>query len=231
MRFGNNANAQKDWECISVNSSPRSHAPQEALCAARKSVQHRFDRVAFTALDDDADIEGIMRRHDQCAANGSIAFDATTVEFPAAVAELGAEGAADTVPGIGLGIPSPCPFVADPEANSYNWQVLHDKRDDGSKLVAMNIITIPDPELYAEYAFHFRDLPQKYGFRVRQCGKVPLEGSRKGACTMLVAVEFPNARAFASAWSDPVIKQEAFPLREAMFARGFRHIWIRCGYA
>ena len=194
------------------------------------NTAHRFDRVTFTSVQDQNDIDNARTLRSLCGVEDdhSLVFNSLPVDFPVSVSDT--SGAPlDTGPATGL--PSPCPFVRDPEANRQNWDALHDEEaDEDEQLVAMNILTVPDPDAYAEYAAHFTDLPTKYGFQVLQCTKLPLKGGRDGAYTMLVAVAFPNARAFASCWSDPVIRDEAFPLRDNLFAGGFRHIWLRCAH-
>ena len=193
------------------------------------TTTHRFDRVAFTLFREQKEIENASILRSLCVLEdeSSLAFDSVSVNFPASVSETRApldavsSGAADDA--------NSCPFVRDPEANPQSWHALYDEESDKDEpMVAMNILEVPDPDAYAQYAAHFKDLPAKYGFKMLQCTITPLRGNCDSAYTMLVAVEFPSALAFASCWSDSVIRDEAYPLREGLFAGGFRHIWLRC---
>ena len=45
---------------------------------------------------------------------------------------------------------------------------------------------------------------------------------------LMALVYFPSSRAFVDAWSDPELVRGAYPLREALLADGFQHVWLRC---
>ena len=196
------------------------------------NTTHRFDRVAFTLFRDQKEIEDADVLRSLCVVedNSSLAFDSVSVNFPASVSET--RSPLDAVPSGAAYEANSCPpFVRDPEANPQNWNALYDQESGKDEpMVAMNILEIPDPDAYAQYAVHFKHLGAKYGFKMLQCTKAPLKGKHEGAYIMLVAVEFPSALAFASSWSDSIIRDEAYPLREGLYAGGFRHIWLRCAY-
>ena len=195
------------------------------------TAAHRFDRVAFTLFREQKDVENAKNLQSLCVVDdgSSLAFDGVSVNFPASVSET--RSPLDAVTGATVCELHSCPFIRDPEANPRSWNALYDEDSNNDEpLVAMNILEVPDPDAYAQYAAHFTDLPAKYGFKMLQCTKVPLRETRDDAYTMLVAAEFPNARAFSSCCSDPVIRDEAYPLREGLFAGGFRHIWLRCAH-
>ena len=232
MRFAPGREAEWDSErCAEKDDSLlldlTPHKTHSVLLGDR--YQHRFDRILFSQLKTLEDAERANELHGTFAADGSLVYTGTAVDFPATISETSNTDLVDTVPPTGLGRPSPCPFVNDPETNHRNWEALHDlPSNPNEELVAMNVLTVPDPDLYKEYASHFAHLPSKYGFRVLECSKLPLDSGKEGSYTMLVAVAFPNARTFASCWSDRVIKKRAYPLRKALFAGGFRHVWLRC---
>jgi hypothetical protein len=147
----------------------------------------------------------------------------------------------DTAPAAESGLPSPCPFAADPTGRPGAWAALHDDPSPGG-MVAMNLMRMEGKvgTRYKEYASHFGELPGKYGLKVLATASVGDPESSvvlgsvcpdRAGFTMLGAVQFPCSRVFESCWSDPLVVQRGFPLRAQMWEDGFEHVWLRCDAA
>lgn len=143
----------------------------------------------------------------------------------------------DTCPPNGAFLPSQSPFVNEPNANPAAWSALHEEPTDG-RMVAMNLMHIPDQGAYAHWAAQYSALQAKYDFSpiaiavVDPDPNVSVLAGRSpstsgNAFHILGAVQFSGSRVFSSCWSDQAIV-DAYHLRAPMWAAGFEHVWLRC---
>ena len=131
---------------------------------------------------------------------------------------------------------SDVPFVVEADAHVESWQAL--LSDPAAPMLAFNLLRTPNPEAYAAYSKHFAPLPERYGMRFISAGALNpdpmlsvLRGEPPadvGSNNLMALVYFPSTSSFLHAWSDPEFLQGAYPLRTAMLADGFRHLWLRC---
>ena len=106
-------------------------------------------------------------------------------------------------------------------------------------MYAFNLLRVPDAQAYAAYSSHFKTLPAVYGMKFVEVVSLDpdpavsvLLGEPPAAAgagfDLMALVYFPSSRCFVKSWSDPAIVDEAYPLREGLYAGGFEHVWLRC---
>ena len=134
---------------------------------------------------------------------------------------------------------SDCPFAHEDTAHVGSWRALI--AEPSQHMFAFNLIRTPDPGAYREYAGHFASLPSRHGMRFVEVATLDTMASvlvcdddlteaqieRIAAFDLMALVYFPSSARFVDAWSEPEIVREAYPLRQRMLARGFRHVWLR----